>query len=418
MTHTFTEYTPLEYLKIDIASNYGDYNETDLEKMDFQSRIEWFDNMERDGALVQLIDTADKPALFYAGLQAYKDCLDGKPTGYPISLDACSSGLQILSVLSNCEKSAIRCGVVSTGHREDAYTSLFGDMKTRADFELKATRSNLKQAIMTALYGSKAQPRKLFGNGSTALHLFYRVMEEEIPGAWALNEALKGLWQSYAESHDWIVPDGFEVSMNVEERSKNEVMFMGETVEVYTMETKGTARGLSLSPNIVHSIDGMIVREIVRRCRFDPKQVALVLNACEVALKRRERKKSTSGRGRQRDILLKRIWDRYLASGFLSARVIDLIDENNINMVSAALVKELIHTLPVDPFDVITVHDCFRVHPNYGNDLRRQYNRILSDLAASNILGDIATQITGRRMRLEKVGNISAKILNADYALS
>lgn len=418
----FKEFTGAEYLMIDIATNYGEIESNgeivDLDKVDFEDRIAWFKEQEKAGTLASLINSADKPALYFAGLLAYQDYLDGKPSGYPISLDACSSGLQILATCINCEKSALRCGVLDTGHREDAYTSLFHDMKKAADFTLRATRKNLKKAVMTTLYGSTAQPKMLFGEGSPALELFYKTMETEIPGAWELNVTLKDLWQPFATTHSWEVADGFQICMGVEELEVNEVEFAGKPVKVYTKQAKGTPTGRSLSPNIVHSIDGMIVREIVRRCSFDAEQIKKVEAACDVALKRKERRNSTSGRGRKQDILLKRLWDRYLQSGFFSARVLDLIDENNINMVSAARVKELIKTLPVRPFRVMTIHDCFRVLPNYGNDLRRQYNQILSELAAADVLGDIATQITGRKVSLQKLGNISEAIKESNYTLS
>lgn len=420
---SFIEYTPTEYLMIDIATNYGDIEHNggivDLDKVNFEDRITWFKMQEKAGNLTNLISTADKPALYFAGLQAYNDVLEEKPIGYPVSLDACSSGLQILAVMANCEKSALKCGVVCTGNREDAYTSLFEDMKTHAgSLQLSATRSSLKKAVMTALYGSTSMPKQLFGDGTPALELFYKTMEEEIPGAWSLNLALKGLWQPYETEHVWTMPDGFDVSMCVEELETNEVVFLGSGVEVYTKQAKGTASGRSLSPNIVHSIDGMIVREMVRRCDFDKRQVDMVLKVCEVALKRTARRSTTLGRGRKNDLLLKRVWHRYLQSGFLSARVIDLIDENNISMVSAAKVKELIMTMPVKAFKVLTIHDCFRVLPNYCNDLRRQYNQILSDLAKADVLADIATQISGQRKQLIKVGDISNQILEANYTLS
>lgn len=418
MVNLFTEYSALEYLKIDIASNYGKYNGQDLEKLNFEDRIAWFDEQESAGKLVELISSADEAPLYFSGLQAYRDTLDGKPIGYPISLDACSSGLQILAVLSNCEASAKRCGMVSTGKREDAYTSLFGDMKSAADFNLAASREDLKQAIMTSLYGSIAEPRRLFGEGSPALKLFYHTLETRIPGAWSLNLALKSLWQPWATSHEWVTPDGFEVSMSVEENQMNSVQLFGETVDVFTKEAKGTPSGLSLCPNIVHSIDGMIVREVVRRCYHDERRIKEVKTACDIAIKRRDRRKSTSGHGRKQDIELRMLWTRYLASGFLSARVLDLIDEKNVSMISAHAVLNMIQTLPVKSFPVLCIHDCFRVHPNYGNDLRRQYNQIMSELAASDTLGDIATQITKRKQSLKKVGNISNQILNANYALS
>ena len=418
MVNSFTEYSSIEYLKIDIASNYGKWKDKDLEKMNFEDRIAWFNEQEKEGNLVSLIKSADEAPLYFAGLQAYRDTLDGKPTGYPVSFDACSSGLQILAILSNCEASAKRCGMVNTGNREDAYTSLFNDMKEAADFKLSANRPDLKQAIMTSLYGSIAEPRRLFGEGSLALKLFYRIMETKIPGAWSLNLALKSLWQPWATEHSWTMPDGFEICMSVEDVAVDSVQLFGDPVEVFTRQAKGTPTGLSLSPNIVHSIDGMVVREMVRRCSHDETRIKNVEAACNIAMKRRERRKSTSGHGRKQDIELRALWTHYLSSGFLSSRVLDLIDEKNISMVSANAVMKLIKTLPVKSFPVLSIHDCFRCHPNYANDMRMQYNHIMSELAASDILGNIATQITGHKQTLKKIGNISDLILNANYALS
>ena len=420
---SFKEYTPVEYLKIDIATNYGDTpmadgTTADLDKLDFEDRIAWFDMHEQAGTLASLIDSADNPALFFAGLSAYKDILDEKPIGYPISLDACSSGMQILAAFSNCEKSAQRCGVVSTGHREDAYTSLFADMQRRHSSPLKATRKSLKQAVMTSLYGSTALPKKLFGDGTPELMLYYNVIESEIPGAWELNLALKNLWQPYATKHVWTVPDGFEVQMDVTDVTATDLIFNGKEITVYTKNHAGTPTGRSLGPNVIHSIDGMIVREMYRRCSYDRAQVIKVNRLCIVAMNRKTRNKNSTGRGRPKDELLAKLWKLYLRTNFLSARVIDLIDENNIGMISAAALQDLLATLPAKRFELLAIHDCFRVHPNYGNDLRRQYNQILSELAASDIVSDIATQITGQKMTLRKVGNIASQILDANYTLS
>ena len=80
------EFTAREYLKIDIASQYG------LDKSTWQERIDWFDANEH--VLVEKIVSAENPALFFAGLTAWNDMLQGNPSGYPISLDATSSGFQ------------------------------------------------------------------------------------------------------------------------------------------------------------------------------------------------------------------------------------------------------------------------------------------------------------------------------------
>ena len=61
----------------------------------------------------------------------------------------------------------------------------------------------------------------------------------------------------------------------------------------------------------------------------------------------------------------------------------------------------------------------FRCHPNYGNDLRRQYNQILSDIAKSDLLGFILSQVLGQEFSAGKLDDsLWQDILETDYALS
>src|SRR6516225_5705906 len=109
-------FTGQEYLKIDIANSFG------YDKLSWDARIAWFDANESH--LPALVAQAEEPALFYAGVKAWEKAKSGKPTGYPISLDATCSGIQILAALACDRKAAKICNVVDTGKREDAYTSI------------------------------------------------------------------------------------------------------------------------------------------------------------------------------------------------------------------------------------------------------------------------------------------------------
>ena len=60
----------------------------------------------------------------------------------------------------------------------------------------------------------------------------------------------------------------------------------------------------------------------------------------------------------------------------------------------------------------------FRCLPNYGNDVRMQYNQILHDISKSNLLEFLVSQITGRKITVQKMGNFSDQILESNYALS
>lgn len=116
--------------------------------------------------------------------------------------------------------------------------------------------------------------------------------------------------------------------------------------------------------------------------------------------------------------MVARLWELYLQSGFLSARILGFLDSSNIHLVDRAVVTQLLDSLPKKPFKVVPVHDCFRVHPNYGNDLRRQYNLLLSLLARSNMLSFLLSQLLGKQIPIAKVGFFADEILDANYALS
>lgn len=61
----------------------------------------------------------------------------------------------------------------------------------------------------------------------------------------------------------------------------------------------------------------------------------------------------------------------------------------------------------------------FRCLPRYGNDLRRQYNRLLSEIARSDLLSFLLSQILKRKVQIGKLDyDLWKDILEANYALS
>lgn len=410
-------FTPLEYLMIDVASNYG------LGKEDWDVRIDWF--LQHENTLVKVpgmtqaelrasdwMREAEEPALFYAGLQAYAATLAGRSIGYPISLDATASGAQILSVLIGCEKSARMCNVLSTGHREDLYKNVFVMMRSSLQEEAgNIDKGHIKQAVMTSLYGSEKEPKNVFGEGAQ-LTCFYQTMETELPGIWELNTALLSLWQQDALSHDWVLPDNFHSRNKVMGKRVEYAQFFNAPVEVITAVNEPQEKGRSMGANITHSIDGMIVREIGRRCTYNAQKVKDLLFLISTGSQARPH------RVRPQDELLDTLVHHYARTGFLSARVIDCIDALNIGMAKDLPLFELLASLPEKPFEVMTVHDCFRVHPNYGNDLRQQYANILADICGSALLDDIASQILQTEIVVEKRGLNPEDVRVADYQLS
>lgn len=395
-------FTGVEYLQIDIANNFG------LDKLNWEDRISWFHDNENQ--LDKLILNADNPALFYAGVQAWNKHKLGKPSGYPISLDATASGAQLLAILTGDYKGASICNVVDTGKREDAYTAIYEAMLVKTKGEARIDRKDTKQAIMTGIYGSQAIPKEVFGTGKL-YSIYEQTMEENMPGAWEFMKASLAVWDSEWIQYGWVMPDNFHVKCKVQAPVTQTVNFLEAPFTVTTLETAPLKEGRAIGANIVHSVDGMIVRELVRRCTYSADNLLRVIYALN-------NEGSLNIEDDDAD-MVRTLWNQYKQTGFLSARILDHIKAGNTHLVDLNVIWNLIDSMPHKPFDVITVHDCFRCLPNYGNDLRKQYNRILYDLAQSDLLSNMLSQLTQQNIEVNKLEtNWQHLILEANYSLT
>lgn len=266
---------------------------------------------------------------------------------------------------------------------------------------------------MTAFYSSTAVPKTVFGEGPL-LDIFYETMKEKAPAAWELNETMLTIWDPTKYSNDWVLPDNFHVHVKVMSTISENVHFLNAPYEVQYSVNRPMEGGRSLGANMTHSIDGMIVRDMARRCMYDPDHIKYLLDCLS-----RPYSIGSQGSGRSKDAIVQKLHKLWLESGYYSPRILDYLDDYNIDMTDRAMLLGLIKSLPVKPFTVISVHDCFRCLPNYGNDLRKQYNRILSDIARSDMLSFILTQLMGRDISVQKIDpNLWVDILESNYALS
>lgn len=403
-TQTFTG---KQYLMMDIANHFG------LDKEDWDVRLAWTFNHLHN--LEHMLGQADSPAQYFAAVQAWRQVEQGEATGYAIALDATASGMQILACLTGDRRAAQLCNVVNVGRRVDAYTEVYQYMLAKVGQQGRVTRDMVKQAVMTSLYNSEAIPKKVFGTGPL-LNQFHGTMEEECPAVWELNKYYKAIWDSERLTYSWTLPDNFHVHVKVMDYVTEQVLFAGEHFDVVTKHHAPTAEGRSLSANTTHSIDGMIVREIGRRCNYSVKQVAKVTNLMhDITLWNCPDLEPTD----EQTLLLLQLLERYEASGYLSARILDCIHDDNAHLVPVADVRDLLASLPAKPFEVFSIHDCFRCPPNYGNDLRHQYRLQLHLIAKSRMLSDLLSQLLGHECNIAPLDpTLADDILNSDYCLS
>ena len=253
-------FTGFEYIKIALANHYG------LDRLDWDERLEWVDR--HTGHLDMMAKTAKEPILYRKALRAFHAALNQEPTGYIMGLDATASGLQILACLSGCHATAKNVNLIDTGSREDAYESTALTMSKIAG--KKFERDLVKPPLMTTFYGSIEQPKSIFGEGTPDLEAFYQTLQTEFPGALEAMNDIQSCWQPNALAHEWTLPDGHTASVKV-------MVNVAKDIEVDELDHARFKQqmwlnmpnefGISLAANIVHSIDGYVVREMVRRAR-------------------------------------------------------------------------------------------------------------------------------------------------------
>ena len=325
------QFTGLEYLKIDIANAHG------MDKELWNRRILWVNT--RLPKLEDYVDTADEPMLYLKAVAALRKTEALEPSGHAMCLDATASGLQIMAALSGCKKTASHVNMVNTGSREDVYTHMVNEMNNSLDLHEYVSRDDIKKPLMTHFYNKMSQdtltdPQQM---------QFYLSMADAFTGAQAVMDLINQYWDEYATEHKWHLPDGHLACVKVTEmvNARIQVDELNNTTFTYRFEANiPSIRSSSLVPNVIHSIDAYIAREMVRMAD---------------------------------------------AQGF-----------------------QLAH-----------IHDAFCAHPNNMNKVRTNYKMIMAEIADSDLLANILTELAGSPQSVNKLSNdLSMDILDSEYMLS
>lgn len=206
----FNTFSGWQWLLIDAANAFG------MDKLLFEERIQWAEDNLND--LESLLDQADNKPLYHKAVLAIRKAQRGEPTGHLVGIDAACSGIQIMSVLTGCEIGARHTGLIDPNKRADAYTDCTAYMNeelAKQGMSVNVPRSDAKMALMTQFYGSKAQPKRIFGDETPELEAFFTAAKRVAPGACELLEDLRASWRPYALEHSWKLPDGFDAKVKV-----------------------------------------------------------------------------------------------------------------------------------------------------------------------------------------------------------
>ena len=245
-------------LRIAIANHAG------KDKLPWKDRYDWANRDNFDDVIW------DEPILGRKALRALRDTEEYKPSGYTMSLDATSSGIQVMAALSGCKETANYVNMIDPDNRVDVYSSIAEEMNK--ELPKPVSRKIVKQAAMTHFYNSKATPKRLMS--TKELEVFYGIIEGLLPGAEDVMDTINACWNPDAEHHSWVMPDGHHVYVPVVEPTNGTYADpeFGEIPLRWYYQTKSD-NYRSLCPNVIHSVDGYVAREMIRRCDFQLSHV-------------------------------------------------------------------------------------------------------------------------------------------------
>lgn len=232
------------WLRVDMANTFGARKSFDKQAAmgeKILSNPDWY------------LARAKEPYMLKKAILAYS----GKSTGHNMFLDASTSGLQIMSVLASCRATAERVNVIGT-ERNDAY-KLIGDAMGK-------TRDDVKYPVMTHYYNSVKVPREVLGADYSA---FLKLLAKTFTGAEDVLSILNSCWNPDSSYYTWTMPDDHVCKVKVIVEKNTTIKLTGKKREFeykykyYDNEASDYA--VELAPNVIHSIDGYIAREMVRR---------------------------------------------------------------------------------------------------------------------------------------------------------
>ena len=261
------------WLKVDIANAFG------LDKELWADRVAYVDEHITD--MLADIDAwsekADDKLLAKSALLAYRESLATGKSNHIVRLDATTSGAQLMSVLTRDIEAMEKLNVLGSSTRWDFYTLVAKEVYARtSDSKLWGSNPNFKEirklckrAIMTSLYNSEAKPAEFFGKDTKELQEFYNVLDEVVPGAMKLKSYINSLWSDKVLHNSWYLPDRHYAycPVMVQDKKRIEVKEMkGGTATMTVVCDVNKASNephRSLTPNIVHSIDAVVMRWVV-----------------------------------------------------------------------------------------------------------------------------------------------------------
>lgn len=157
--------------------------------------------------------------------------------------------------------------------------------------------------------------------------------------------------------------------------------------------------------NVIHAQDALLVREMVRRCKYEPERISQIAYWLVQADSVNQEDTSVSDEQLARMGQLGRMIHLYNTTNFMSVRICDYIT-SIVDVLQLSkqhrekLLDVLQKMLQYKPFDVVCIHDSFKCHPLNTNYVRYWYKELIADFIDSKILQCILNQLTPKSFQL------------------
>jgi hypothetical protein len=377
----YVDQASLEILHMDVARSYG------LDKATWAERLQW------SLAHPEFQEGAKEPFLYKSAWEALRGAQEGCAVDHLVSLDATASGIQCLALMAQDSASAeaVNLGTTTVNNPYRRVKEHMGNY----DYE------RVKRALMTSFYESVATPLELFGSDYDK---FVQAAQTMLPGPWAMKEAISSC-MTYKDQYSWTMMDGYEVVMDVTTPIECS-MDIGQGHMISWMEHRKAPVGTKgLTANITHSLDALVLREVLRRTNC-PLQWYPVETPFEEL--------------REKDILLLQSIVRYNRTQFLTYELLDHVDQYNQHLVPQGLRDEINSRTHCDEMYIQPIHDCYRVRATDVSTLFEVVKEVMADLAYARTADWLLPQIgyTGKINDSEsRRSSLKDQVLDSSYLI-
>lgn len=416
----------MKWLRISIANNFNckvedplSGEKRSLDKLRFEQRLQWFyDNLEKyleldfksfKTKLVELQKEAESPACFLVQFldlwKANQMLIQGKqPMSSAIThWDATASGFQLQAICACDVKMATLTNAINNalGVRQDLYTSLFQDLQKLGIPEtfvndngdkITFNRTEAKMyCFIPAGYSSTLSPKNYFGEKYAGV--FFGMMDQY--PFWRMSQAFPNLWSTTAYDYFWHLPDNFQVHKVI--KGKVTAQFNYGDIEYNVVKSLDRRQwhkpeeiepfSKELGPNMIHSIDGFIMREVIRTLCLPRKHIewVKVLMANKSKWLVNQKKDLTESDLAERALMSKLV-SHGEESGYYSLVIVSETKPSNIDLVPTDVLEELLALFPEEECPLSAIHDSFGVPPDMVDHLLKAYKTCLYKISKSCLL--------------------------------